>query len=294
MAQLGVILYMFLVGVDLDPANLRGRAHATVAISHAGIVVPSLLGAVLALGLSPGLAGPGVWFTRRRRVAARPRVLSAAALCYSESGRSARHAPMTGDTAVADRFPTSPTLLDRVRDRDQDAWQRLIGLYGPLVLAWCRHWGVTGPDAEDVAQEVYQAVAAGLEHFRRDRPGDTFRGWLKGVTRHKLLDHLRRRQNVPAAAGGTDAHLHLQQLADPDTDLPEDSAADLSALYHRALELVRGEFEPKTWQAFWRVTVDGLPTANVATELGLSNAAVRMAKSRVLRRLREEVGDLIE
>jgi Kef-type K+ transport system membrane component KefB len=62
-AQLGVILYMFLVGVELDPGALRGRAHATVAISHASIVVPFLLGAGLALGLYPDLAGPGVPFT---------------------------------------------------------------------------------------------------------------------------------------------------------------------------------------------------------------------------------------
>jgi Kef-type K+ transport system membrane component KefB len=62
-AQLGVILYLFLVGLELDPQALRGRAHASVAISHASIVVPFVLGAVLALGLYPGLAGGGVPFT---------------------------------------------------------------------------------------------------------------------------------------------------------------------------------------------------------------------------------------
>lgn len=195
---------------------------------------------------------------------------------------------------MAGNIPTSLTLLERVRGRDPAAWQRLVHLYGPLVQAWCRHWGVTGPDAEDIAQDVFQAVSVGLDDFRRDRPGDTFRGWLKGIARHKLLDHLRRRQRRPAAQGGTDAYLRFEQLADPDADLPDDSAADLSGLYHRALELVQAEFEPKTWQAFWRVTVDGLPTAAAATELGLSGPAVRMAKSRVLRRLREEVGELVD
>src|SRR5262245_5033284 len=85
--------------------------------------------------------------------------------------------------------PTSLTLVDRVRTRDEDAWKRLVGLYSPLVLYWCGRWGVRGEDARDVVQEVFQAVAAGIADFRRDRPGDTFRGWLRGVTRNKVLMH---------------------------------------------------------------------------------------------------------
>ena len=61
-----------------------------------------------------------------------------------------------------------------------------------------------------------------------------------------------------------------------------------------ALELVRGEFEPQTWTAFWRCAMDGDAAADIATEMGVSPAAVRKAKSRVLLRLRQEVGDLIE
>src|SRR5687767_14591693 len=123
---------------------------------------------------------------------------------------------------MADSQPTSCTLLDRVRAADQGAWQRLLYLYGPLVRHWCRRRGLADADAEDVAQEVFQAVATGLGGFRRDRPTDTFRGWLRGVTRHKLLDFARARARHPAAAGGTDAHLRLEQLTDPaasgDTD----------------------------------------------------------------------------
>ena len=62
-AQLGVILYMFLVGLELNPAILRQHGHAAVAISHASIVVPFVLGAVLALGLYPRLATGDVPFT---------------------------------------------------------------------------------------------------------------------------------------------------------------------------------------------------------------------------------------
>ena len=164
-------------------------------------------------------------------------------------------------------------------------------LYGPLVKRWCSYKGVRGQDAEDIHQEVFRAVVERLNTFRRDRSGDTFRGWLKGITRFKIIDHLRSHLTTPQAQGGTDAHHKLQELAEP--DLPEDSEEDLAGLYHRALELVRSEFETRTWQAFWRAAVDGQSPADIALDLGVTSAAVRKAKSRVLLRLREEIGDLI-
>ena len=65
---------------------------------------------------------------------------------------------------------TSVTLLERVRDRDEEAWRRLLFLYGPLIARWCSHWGVRDQDADDIQQEVFLAVAAGVDAFRRDRP----------------------------------------------------------------------------------------------------------------------------
>jgi RNA polymerase sigma-70 factor (ECF subfamily) len=186
---------------------------------------------------------------------------------------------------------TSLTLLERVRGRDEEAWRNLLRLYAPLVERWCGHWGVRGQDADDVRQDVFQAVWRNVDSFRRDRPGDTFRGWLRIITRHKLIDHSRRRNNEPEAQGGSDAHRNLQQIAEQ--QLPEDKEEDLGGLYHRALELVRGEFESRTWDAFWRAAVDGHPPAVIAADLGITPAAVRKAKSRVLHRLRQEVGDLI-
>jgi RNA polymerase sigma-70 factor (ECF subfamily) len=186
---------------------------------------------------------------------------------------------------------TSLTLLERVRVRDGEAWRRLVHLYGPMVTRWCGHSGVRGQDADDVQQEVFQAVATSLDNFRRDRPGDTFRGWLRIITRRKILDHLRKRQRHAEAQGGTDAQRKLQQIADQ--DIPDDTEEDMTGLYHRALELVRGEFENRTWEAFWRVAVGGQSPDVIAADLGITPAAVRKAKSRVLHRLRQEIGDLI-
>jgi RNA polymerase sigma-70 factor (ECF subfamily) len=85
----------------------------------------------------------------------------------------------------------------------------------------------------------------------------------------------------------------LEQVVGPPGAGEEDPPEQVSGLYHRALELVRGEFEERTWQMFWQTVVDGRTPADVAADLGVSDAAVRQAKSRVLRRLKEEAGDVI-
>lgn len=184
---------------------------------------------------------------------------------------------------------TSQSLLDRAAGRDDAAWGRLAALYRPLVAHWCRAAGVPPADVDDVSQEVLLAVANGLADFRRERAG-SFRAWVKGITRHKALD--RHRKAGPAGEGGTDAHERMQGVADPGPE-SDDDAAEGAWLYRRALDLVKAEFADKTWQAFWRVAVDDRPTDAVAAELGMTAVAVRIAKSRVLARLREEVGDLL-
>jgi RNA polymerase sigma-70 factor (ECF subfamily) len=163
-----------------------------------------------------------------------------------------------------------------------------------MVAAWCGRAGVTGQDADDISQEVFQAVITSLESFRRDKVGDTFRGWLRGITRFKVLDHFRRRQGQAEAEGGTDARRKLEQIASEGWSEEEDSPEDLKSLYWRALELVRGEFEERTWQAFWRAAVDNQAVNDIALDMGVTPSAVRKAKSRVLHRLRQELGDLVD
>jgi RNA polymerase sigma-70 factor (ECF subfamily) len=141
---------------------------------------------------------------------------------------------------------------------------------------------------------VFAAVARHLHRFRKEKPGDTFRGWLSTIARNKVRDHFRRRCGEPAATGGTDAAVHLQQIPDPHAldDLPEcpdDLLFDVSLL--KALESIRGEFHERTWQAFWCVVVDGRTAVDVAAEMEMKPGAVRVAKSRILMRLRRELGD---
>lgn len=189
---------------------------------------------------------------------------------------------------------TSRSLLARVRDNESDAWDRLVLLYTPLVYHWCRKLELPAQDIADVVQEVFQSVATHMKTFRKDRPGDTFRGWLRAITRSKVMDHYRRQSKQPGAVGGDSAHQRLAQLAE-ESDLAEPEEEKVrNDLFHRALEMVRGEFHERTWKAFWRVAVDGQPAKDVAEELSMHAGAVRVAKCRVLQRLRQELGELLE
>ncbi len=187
---------------------------------------------------------------------------------------------------------TSRSLLDAARLQNPDAWERMVSLYAPLVLHWCRQWGLREDDAADVFQDVFQAVAAHLAGFRQDASRGTFRGWLRTITHNKVNDAFRRRRREPPGVGGSEAQAQLTQLPEP-PPLNDDGSTDaaVSALLRRGLELIQCEFEPQTWQAFWLTAVDGRPPKDVADELGMSGGAVRVAKSRVLHRLRVALGD---
>ena len=116
---------------------------------------------------------------------------------------------------------------------------------------------------------------------------------MRGITRHKLLDYYRRAELNAAAAGGSSALERLHEIPDPQPG-SDDDADELSGLYRRALDLIRSEFETRIWQAFWLTAVAGREAPAAAAELGMSPVAVRVAKSRVLARLRAEAEGLID
>ena len=116
-------------------------------------------------------------------------------------------------------------------------------------MGWCRRADLRSEDAADVLQEVFQAVARAIGNFRHDQPGSTFRGWLSTITRNKIRDHFRRRKGQPAGIGGSDAQRALMQVA---ADASESSVGQNSVteLFQHALDLIRAEFEDRTWQTF--------------------------------------------
>ena len=185
---------------------------------------------------------------------------------------------------------TSVTLLNRVRRVDDHAaWERFVALYAPLLFRWARRAGLADDDAADLVQDVLLTLLRELPKFQYDA-GRSFRGWLKTVTINKHRE--RQRKRTPAVLDPQAEA--LAKMAD-DGELAEFWEAEYRQnLVRKALVIMQAEFEPTTWRACWEHTVSGKTAAEVARELGLSEGAVYVAKSRVLRRLRQELAGLLD
>jgi RNA polymerase sigma-70 factor (ECF subfamily) len=187
---------------------------------------------------------------------------------------------------------TRVTLLTRIRDgRDADAWREFVQIYGPVVYRFARNRGLQDADAADLMQDVLRSVARNAHRMEYDPARGTFRGWLYTVTRNKIYNFLNGQRNRPRGSGDSDAHERLDATPARDADGPD---AEWEREYQRqlsgrAMELVRDEFQPATWQAFWQTAVEGKAAAEVGSGLKMSPGAVYVAKSRVLARLRDEV-----
>jgi RNA polymerase sigma-70 factor (ECF subfamily) len=177
---------------------------------------------------------------------------------------------------------TSASLLERLRQPDDNAWDRYVALYAPLLHRWAGRLGLQDADAADLVQDTLGVLLRELPGFDYD-PGRSFRGWLRTVLVHRWHRWPRR-----AAAPLADD----PPGPDPADEVEEDEYRGY--LVGRALKIMRTDFEPPTWKACWECVVNGRPAAEVAGELGMSTAAVYIARSRVLRRLREELQGMIE
>jgi RNA polymerase sigma-70 factor, ECF subfamily len=184
--------------------------------------------------------------------------------------------------------PSTPaSLLERLKGPDEhEAWARFRLLYAPLIERWAGKFGVPPADRDDVVQEVFATLAQKLPAFTYDSVRGRFRGYLRTVAQSRAADWHRRAPHtvsLPADIGAPDAARD---------DLEEAEYRDL--LVRRAVEIMRAEFEPVTWKAFWEYVVEERPPAEVAAELNLSVESVYAAKTRVLRTLRRELDGLLD
>jgi RNA polymerase sigma-70 factor, ECF subfamily len=190
---------------------------------------------------------------------------------------------------------TRQSLLLRAQTGETDAWKDLTDLYRPLILAWLARQGVPAWDLEDLCQDVLLSVVKNLPGFQHSGQRGAFRAWLRTIVCSRTVDYWRAIDARPQASGGSGATAALQQIADPDSELNRqwDHEHDRYVL-HCLLDLIEQEFEPITLRAFRRLALDGASGAQAADELGLSVAAVYVAKSRVLARIRQEAEGLID
>jgi RNA polymerase sigma-70 factor (ECF subfamily) len=190
---------------------------------------------------------------------------------------------------------TSVSLLERLAGAaTDDDWRRLLDLYQPLLRAWMARAGVADADADDLVQEILLVVFREVGGFERRGPG-AFRAWLRTILAHRVRDYFRGQKYRPTATGDSDFLRRLDELESPESALSR--LWDREHDEHVAASLLRrvqGDFAPATWQAFRRHVLEGEPAVGVALDLGLSLNSVLLAKSRVLKRLRQELAGLVE
>ncbi|MEX2317003.1 MAG: sigma-70 family RNA polymerase sigma factor [Pirellulales bacterium] len=191
---------------------------------------------------------------------------------------------------------TRASLLFRLRDsQDHVAWVEFVSLYEPAVYRLLRRHGLQDADAQEVMQELFVAVSRSIDRWDPAEERGTFRGWLRRVARNLVINWLKQRQRRVTAIGGSDLQAMLVSLpADAGRETAEFDTELRRALFHGAAEHVRGEVQPATWQAFWETAVVGATPADAAKKLGMSVGAIRVAKCRVLDRLRSAVKELEE
>jgi RNA polymerase sigma-70 factor (ECF subfamily) len=192
---------------------------------------------------------------------------------------------------------TSVSLLERLKSPEADdaSWRRLHEIYEPWIRQWLSRVPDLGDEAHDLTQEVLMVVIRELPAFERQRDG-SFRRWLGNVVANRVRSHWKRRKRQPRVGAGSDSvYGFLEQLEDPTSALSRqwDREHDEFVL-RRLMATVERDFNSTTWQAFRRCALDGESPTAVAADLGVSVNAVLMAKSRVLRRLREEAAGLID
>jgi RNA polymerase sigma-70 factor, ECF subfamily len=191
--------------------------------------------------------------------------------------------------------PTSVSLLDRLKAARPDAsdWHRLQGIYLPLIKRWLVRVPGLGDEAGDLAQDVFIIIVRELPRFERRREG-SFRAWLRSVTANRARTYIKKRARRPVV-GLDQTDGFLNQMVDPNSELARELDREHDEhVVQRLLSAVQADFQPTTWEAFQRFALNGVPAARVAEEMGLTENAVLQAKSRILKRLRQEAGDLLK
>ncbi|HTU93821.1 MAG TPA: sigma-70 family RNA polymerase sigma factor [Gemmataceae bacterium] len=192
---------------------------------------------------------------------------------------------------------TTPfSLLDRLKRAkpDADDWRRLHDIYLPLIRRWLSRLPGLRDEIDDLTQEILVVLFRKLPAFERRRHG-SFRAWLRQITVNRTRVFYKSRRRQPLAGGGSEIEQFLSRLEDSSSELARQWDRDHDKhVFEKLLAHVQPDFTPTTWQAFSHYALDGQTTARVAAEVGISERAVVQAKSRVLKRLRQEAGDLMD
>ena len=187
---------------------------------------------------------------------------------------------------------TTPiSLLDRLKgSQSSEAWSQFVELYTPLIHYWGKKLGIRPAELSDFVQDIFSILIRELPSFKY-RADQRFRGWLWTVVLNKRRERFRRESARPTLM--QDSAL-IETLEQADETLQIDVDEYRRFLVERALMLMQSEFETNTWRACWESVVNDRKPKEIAAELGISENAVHIARSRVLRRLRRDLVGLLD
>jgi len=188
--------------------------------------------------------------------------------------------------ACMDTTPVS--ILERLRQPEGDrAWEQFVQIYTPLLYYWARQLGLQSHDAAELVQEVFLLLVEKLPEFRYD-PAKSFRGWLRTILANKWKNQIRVKGRLTVEKGVSPDEVAIE----PST--PEFEAEEYRQyVVNRAMELLRAEFPEMSWKICWALIVAGKSPAEVMREFQVTANTVYLAKSRVLRRLRQMLAGLL-
>ncbi len=187
---------------------------------------------------------------------------------------------------------TRKSLLDQIKDSDNtEAWGRFVDLYGPLVFRFGKRKGLQDADASDMMQDVMQRVSQSIVKFEYDPKLGRFRSWLFLLARQCIANQLKKKSRQPVGAADSVVAELLQQApsAEDESAWEDEYRQHVMSL---AMNEIRDQFSESTWQAFFATAIENRGATEVAAEQEMSVGAVYIAKSRVVRRLKDKVAQI--
>lgn len=182
------------------------------------------------------------------------------------------------------------SLIGRLSNPENvEAWNEFAQIYQPMIFRIARRRGLQHADASEVTQEVLTRVANAVESWDPDRNKGTFRGWIYRITRNVTIDYLRKAGRQPINLD-TLSSVPIRDFSDPSQEQSREFQMEYEKqLFVWAANKIQGEFKPRTWQAFWTTAVEGKSVRETAIELSMTAGAIYVSRSRVMKRLSEEV-----
>ncbi len=185
--------------------------------------------------------------------------------------------------------PTSTTLLCGLRDKsNQMVWGQFVARYRPTIVLFGLRAGLDGHESEDAAQHTMIAFAAAYAEGKYDRTRGRLRDWLFGMAANRIKKAFRQRRDrevhIVAASDTTGFFERVPGRSNLE-DLWEQEWQ--AAVIRQCINEVKANFAERTMRAFELFALDGKPAREVATELGINENAVFLAKHKILKRIRE-------